>query len=610
MSNKSIEGLKKVYNLFNNFRIFVMNLMFLALISFVGFLFLFFAIVLFLPTPDANVMSDTLVMELDGNIVEKSTTSTLNDDIMELAGLSSSSKEIIFYNLIKGIDEATKDQKIKKMIVSTDNLNSIGFAQLRELSQKLKDFKDSGKELIFIGQNFDQKQYLLASVGSKIILDPEGSVSFAGLSSYRQYFRTALQDKLGVNIQLFKVGSFKSAAEPYILDYASDEAKQADLFWMGDIWQRYVAEVSQNRNFKPEVFNNFLNNYNLFIKKHSGDLAQLALKEGLVTDLIPKIDFMSNLKKENKTTNFFSYSLTKRQVLNTSSNKIALVVAEGTIVNGDGSSGEIGGAKLSESLNKLRESKPKAVVLRVNSPGGAVFASEEIHRELKKIKEDGIPLVVSMGNVAASGGYWISMSADKIIADPSTITGSIGIYGMIPDISKGLNKIGVTTDGVSTLESGNLDITRPLSAKDSETIQTIITSGYNKFINNVSNFRKIDVSNAPSFAEGRVWSGKQAMDLKLVDQMGGLEVAISEAAKLANLNDYKVITRAEKKEGISEIISILLGQANIQNILFKHIGLDIDNSIINKNAKSEMDFIIKSLKEGKSEVVVHCFCEI
>jgi protease-4 len=376
-----------------------------------------------------------------------------------------------------------------------------------------------------------------------------GGVMLDGLASYRQFFHTALQDKLGVDVHLFKVGTFKSAAEPYILDAASPASKEADLYWMGDIWQRMLADVGKARGIDPALLSNYANTLPDEVSAAHGDLAQLALQQKLVTGLkteeeVDTLLTQRGVADDNADGGYRQVALdTYLQHINSalpqtdSRPQVAVVVAEGEIAGGKLPAGKVGGESTSALLRQARDDDDvKAVVLRVNSPGGEVFASEQIRREVAALKTAGKPVVVSMGDVAASGGYWISMNADRIYADPSTITGSIGIFGLFPTLDRSLDKLGVHTDGVATAKyAGAFDLTRPLDPGVATTVQAVIEKGYRDFTGRVANARGKTVEQIDSIAQGRVWSGAQAKDRGLVDAFGNLNDAVTDAASRAKL---------------------------------------------------------------------------
>lgn len=490
----------------------------------------------------------TLVIAPEGRLVEQYSCDTLSRSLSQVTG-SEDCEEVQLRDLLRGIQAAGKDDNIERVLVRSDRLQFSGFASIRELADALADLRAAGKQVVAFGENFDQHQYLLAAQADEVYLDPMGGLLLEGLGRYRQYFREGLQDKLGVDVHLFKVGEYKSAAEPFILDAASAESKEADLFWMNDVWQRYLADIAKARNVTPAQLAAGIQTLPEGIAAAGGDLAQYALQQKLVDGLKTREQVEDLLIERGVADNdapggFRGVSLGAylRHIDGTlvaadPRPQVAVVVAEGEITGGEQPPGTIGGESTAALLRAARDDEQvKALVLRVDSPGGEVFASEQIRREIVALKAAGKPVVVSMGDLAASGGYWISMNADRIYADPSTITGSIGIFGLFPTIPRALDKIGVHTDGVGTTPiAGAFDITRPLDPMVGQVIQSVIENGYRDFTGKVAKARDRSVVQIDAVARGRVWSGAQARERGLVDAFGGLEAAIADVAERAKL---------------------------------------------------------------------------
>jgi protease-4 len=492
----------------------------------------------------------TLVFAPEGRLVEQYTCDALSRSLARATN-SRDCRELRLRDALRVLEAARTDKRIERLAVNLDELQPSGFASLREVGAALAAVRASGKQVVAFGQGFTQGQYQLAAQANEIYLDPMSSagVMLDGLASYRQFFHTALQDKLGVDVHLFKVGTFKSAAEPYILDAASPASKEADLYWMGDIWQRMLADIGKARGLDPATLSNFANTLPEQVSAAHGDLAQLALQQKLVTGLKTREDVETLLTQRGvaddnadggyRQVSFDTYlqHLDRSLPQTDSRPQVAVVVAEGEIAGGKLPNGKVGGDSTSALLRQARDNDDvKAVVLRVNSPGGEVFASEQIRREVAALKTAGKPVVVSMGDVAASGGYWISMNADRIYADPSTITGSIGIFGLFPTLDRSLDKIGVHTDGVATAKyAGAFDLTRALDPGVATTVQAVIEKGYRDFTGRVANARGKTVEQIDSIAQGRVWSGAQAKERGLVDAFGSLKDAVTDAANRAKL---------------------------------------------------------------------------
>lgn len=499
----------------------------------------------------------TLVIAPEGRLVEQFSVDPIRRALAKALG-DTSAEEIQLRDLVRAIDAAKDDKNIERMLLRVDGLQPSGYASMREVAASLARFRASGKQIVAFGENLEQSQYLLAAQANEVYIDPMGSMLLEGLGRYRQYYRRGLQEKLGVDVHLFRVGEFKSAAEPYILDAASPESKEADLYWMNDIWARYLQDIATARKLTPEQLAAGIDTMPEGIAAAGGDLAKFALQQKLVDGLKTQEELETLLAErgvadEDAEGGFRSIGMAaylvqhdaKHLVLGDKRPQVAVVVAEGEITDGDQPAGTVGGKSTSALLREARDDDDvKAVVLRVDSPGGGVYPSEEIRREVAALKAAGKPVVVSMGDLAASGGYWISMNADRIYADPSTITGSIGIFGLIPNVTRTLDKIGVTTDGVGTTRfAGAFDITRPMDPAVGRVIQSVIDKGYSDFTGKVAAARKKPVEAVDEVARGRVWSGAQAKERGLVDELGGFDAAVADAAaraKLGKAGDYRV----------------------------------------------------------------------
>ena len=490
----------------------------------------------------------TLVIAPQGALVEQYSADPASRALSRAMG--GDKQEVQLRDLLRALDAARDDKRIERVYLHLDQLQAGGMASLREVSEAIARLKASGKQVVAFSEAMDQKQYLLAAQANEVYLDPMGGMLLEGLARYRQYYREALNDKLGVDVHLFKVGEYKSAAEPFVLDSASPAAKEADLFWMNDLWKRYLADVAAARKLDPAQLAAGIDQLPEGLAANKGDLAQYALQQKLVDGLKTQEEVDDLLAERGHADDdaeggfrqvslqgYLAHLDTKLAAVKPGTSHLGVVVAEGEISGGEQPPGNIGGESTAALLRAARDDdKIKAVVLRVDSPGGEVFASEQIRREVVALKEAGKPVVVSMGDLAASGGYWISMDADRIYADPSTITGSIGIFGMFPTIPRTLEKIGVHTDGVSTTRlAGAFDITRPLDPAVGQVIQTVIDKGYRDFTGKVAQARNKPVADIDAVARGRVWSGAQARQHGLVDELGGLQAALDDAARRAKL---------------------------------------------------------------------------
>ncbi|MBL4659307.1 MAG: signal peptide peptidase SppA [Alcanivoracaceae bacterium] len=525
-------------------------------------------------------------------------------------------------DLLKAIESATFDERISVLVLRPDYMWSIGLADLKELEAAIDKFRQqSQKPVIAIADNMTQNQYYFANLADEIILDPQAFMFFQGYGSYRNYFKDGL-DKLGVNVHLFRVGEYKSAAEPYIRNDMSDEAKESALHYMNDIWDTYLAGVSSRRNINIEDIKQVIENQASLLKDSEGNMAQMYKKAGLIDQIknehfknkyIAGLSAEENNKDGYRNIKFNDYLLKLAEEKATERvNKIAVIVAEGTILDGEQDAGTIGGVTTSALLRQARLDKSvKAVVLRVNSPGGSVFASEQIRREVDAIKVAGKPIVVSMGNVAASGGYWISMTSDKIYASDATITGSIGIYGMFMTYPETLKKIGIHTDGVGTSSwAGAFRTDRELSDEFAELIQANIDHGYQQFITSVALARGLEVDMVDTIARGRVWSARQAKELGLIDEIGGLNDALADAASRANIGDnYDVIWIEPELSEMQKFFMSSLAHASsmldINLVSEKQQMLQQLLSPIEESLK-----LVVNAKRGQVTEYAHCFCDI
>jgi protease IV len=573
------------------------------------------------PLPGGN----TLVIAPEGRLVEQYSSDAVSRAIGRALG--DGIAEVQLRDVLRAIEMAKEDERIERVFLRTDRLVPSGFASLREIADALRELRAAGKQVVAFGEYYQQGQYLLAAQADEVYLDPMGGMVLEGLGRYRQYYREGLEDKLGVDMHLFKVGEYKSAAEPYVQDAASPEAKQADLFWMNDVWQRYLADIAAARGTTARQLGASIVSLPQDVAAAGGDLAQYALQQRLVDGLKTQREIEDLLAErgtadEDAPGGFRQVAMedylrrgSRPPVTTDMRPQVAVVVAEGPITGGQQPPGTVGGESASELLREAHDDdQVKAVVLRVNSPGGEVFASEQIRREVVALREAGKPVVVSMGDVAASGGYWISMNADRIYADPSTVTGSIGIFGLFPTIPRALDRIGVHTDGVGTTPiAGAFDITRPLDPAVGEVIQSVIEKGYRDFTGKVADARGRSIEQIDAVARGRVWSGAQAAERGLVDAQGGLRAAIADAATRAELEDDKYRVRYIERAGTpferflarfaeSRVGSAWLRESGLARGLVAHLL---------PQARDDLRFLEHALSRAGGRPVTalaYCFC--
>ena len=510
------------------------------------------------------------VLKLNGNLViEKQRTDPFDEFASEAFGGESAPSEILVRNVVKALDNAKQDKRIAALVLDLSYFGGGGLDKLRTVAAAIDDFKTSEKPVIAMGDYFSQNQYYLAAHADKIYLNPEGGMLFEGYSRNRMYYKEAIE-KLKVKTHVFKVGTFKSAIEPYIRNDMSDAAREANEAWLSVYWDQYKHDVAAARNIDVDNFDDTVANFMPKFEAANGDLAQYALQNGWVDELKTREQMrqdMIDLVGESDSGNGYkgvTYSEYLQKInlpfpKTVKGDAIAVVVAKGTILDGTQSPGTIGGDSTARLLRKARlDDNVKAVVMHVDSPGGSAFASEIIRQEVEELRHAGKPVAALMGTYAASGGYWISASADKIIASPSTITGSIGIFGMLMTYEESLAYLGVYSDGVQTTEFGFNSLAKTLPDSLGNLIQRNIERGYEKFITLVAENRNMTLEQVDSIAQGRVWIGTTALELGLVDELGTLNEALSSAAELAELTDYEVTyierTLSPKEQFIQELL--------------------------------------------------------
>ncbi|TOC26927.1 signal peptide peptidase SppA, partial [Vibrio parahaemolyticus] len=489
-----------------------------------------------------------LVMNLSGPIVEQRRYVNPMDSVAGSLLGNEMPKENVLFDIVDTIRYAKDDAKVSGLVLALRDLPETNLTKLRYIAKALNEFKASGKPVYAVGDFYNQSQYYLASYADKVYMAPDGGVLIKGYSAYSMYYKTLLE-KLDVSTHVFRVGTYKSAIEPFIRDDMSDAAKESATRWVTQLWSAFVDDVTTNRNINAKVLNPTMEELLAEMKSVDGDLAQLAVKMGLVDELATRQDirtlfakeFGSDGKDSYNAISYYDYLATIRPDYTLANHDIAVVVASGAIMDGQQPRGTVGGDTVASLLRQARnDEKVKAVVLRVDSPGGSAFASEVIRNEVEALKKAGKPVVVSMSSLAASGGYWISMSADKIVAQPTTLTGSIGIFSVITTFEKGFSKLGINTDGVGTSPFSGDGITTGLSEGASQAFQLGIEHGYKRFISLVGSNRDMTVEEVDKVAQGRVWTGQDALSFGLVDQMGDFDDAVELAAKLANMTDYGI----------------------------------------------------------------------
>jgi len=543
-------------------------------------LFFFGLLVIFIASlsHDQNTVvidnNSALILNIHGDIVEqKHQINPLDAFVNEALGQPDEAPEVLLADIVEVIESAATDNRINALVLKLDKMNRSGLTKMHIIGQALEAFKVSNKPIIAIGENYTQDQYYLASYADEIWLDPNGWLILDGYGRYQLYYKSAIE-KLAITPYVFRVGTYKSAVEPYMRDNMSAPAKEANKLWLNDLWITYKTHVAAQRGFDVENFDEDTDSIIKKLEAVNGNVAQYALDNLWVDELKTRHDIEKSLKalldvesdQPYKSVNFKHYLSSLNMafpITQPHQDKVAVIVAKGTILNGTQKPGIIGGDSTAKLLKKARKNEDvKAVVLRVDSPGGSAFASEIIRQEVELLKEAGKPVVASMGTYAASGGYWISASANKIYAAPTTITGSIGIYGLMMTFENALGKLGIHADGVGTTELAGFSPTRPLSDGIAQIIQMNVNKGYQDFISLVAENRNMSTTDVDAIAQGRVWSGKKAKELGLVDELGGLDEAITEAATLASLDEYDTLLIEKELSPTDLFLKNLLGQTS------------------------------------------------
>jgi len=521
----------------------VRGLFYVMLVFSVGMIVAFF----FRPEPEIPAGS-ALLLRPTGSLVEQA---VFDQPLDFLAVGGAPAGQNALADLLEAIRRAKDDERIKALVIETDELMVGGLSKLAELRAAILDFKASGKPVLARGERFTQGQYYLATAADEVHLSPDGFLLLHGLARYGAYYKDAL-DALGVKVHVFRVGEYKSFSEPFTRNDMSDEDRESSLDLLQGLWAMLRDDIATARKLTPEAVDGHVQNYRDALAAAGGDAALAARNAGLVDRFSTRDEWRARLLehvgadasgKDVRMVALDHYLAVARGNQPQHDAQIAVLVAQGAIVDGREPAGVVGGDTFAELIRAAREDEQiKAVVLRIDSPGGSAWASEVIRRELELTRQAGKPVIASMSSVAASGGYWIAAGADEIWAAPATLTGSIGIFAMFPEFSDPLKRLGIGVDGVATAPlAGALDPRRPLSSAAADAMQLSIEHGYRRFLEVVGKARDMSAAEVDTVARGRVWTGKAAHELGLVDQLGGLEAAIAAAAKRAGVEGYEVV---------------------------------------------------------------------
>jgi len=600
-----------VWRFINGARIVFLNLVF--------FLIVFLIVgALWSSSEQLVVQTNTaLLLQPTGRIVEEYTGTPFDHAIQKAT--EGDVMETRLRDLVRAIRRARDDHRISVLVIDPSRLGGVGLAALHEIEAAIRDFRESGKPVIALGDILGQQQYYLAALADEVWLNPQGVVWLDGYAVYRQYYKEVL-DKLSVEVNLFRAGEYKSAGEPYVRNEMSPEAREANLYWLSSLWQQYLEGVSRHRGLPPDEFGRAVERMPERLESSGGDFAELARDMGLVDRLMAESQVhqeLATLSAPDPNGAGFRQVSVENYLLATNlarrtgeAQKVAVVVAQGEIIHGYTERGFVASETIVAKLRALaRRSDVAAVVLRIDSPGGDAFASEKIRSEAQALRDAGKTVVVSMGNVAASGGYWIAMAADEVWASPSSITGSIGVYGLAPRFHKSLERIGVRTDGVGTTPlAGQFDPTRPLGPELEKIYRTTVDRIYRDFIEIVAEARNLSPEAVHEVARGRVWSGSQALEEELVDRTGTLQEAIDSAGRIAGLGtDF--ITEYEESEltPLEMFVLDLAGGVMADSGLSSRWGQSLSGQILG-TFRQDLEFFGRTA--GRLTVTSHCWCRL
>jgi protease-4 len=578
--------------------------------------------------------NSALVLAPKGQIVEQLSGDPIDQAVARARG--DRQEETLLWDLVDALDAAGKDARIKAVVLDLDEMAGGGQPTLAEFTAAIKEFRATGKKVIAHATYYGQEQYYVAAFAEEIYLDPLGFVAIDGFDRYRTYYKD-LFDKLGVEVNLFRVGAYKSAAEVYIRNDMSPEDREESLAYLNALWTSYRTAVAGARGLKPEDISAYVANSVPAMQAAKGDGAKVALDARLVTGLKSSIEVERRMVElvgrnddpkassdqvekdadsEDFNATYFEDYLrvveAEKNARGAGKDKIGVIVAAGEILDGSQPPGSIGGESTARLVREAhRDKNVKAIVLRVDSPGGSVLASEEIYREVRAAQKAGKPVVVSMGDLAASGGYYISASADEIWAHPATITGSIGIFGAIPTFQKTLEKIGVNVDGVGTTSlSGQLRLDRGLGEDAKKLLQLSIDHGYEEFLQRVADGRKKSRDEVHAIAQGRVWIGTDAKQNGLVDHLGLFDEAVKAAAARANLKGDYDVERIEPELSWAESLALQIKVWFARNFVGDIVGRDPLAKVARSLEPVQRELDRWSRMNARDYRYAYCFCEV
>jgi len=587
------------------------------------FLLVFVIVLLASVAPDQPQIprEAALVIAPQGVLVDQLSGDPFDRAIAKARGIPRA--QTLLKDLIEAIQAAGDDDRIEAIVLRLDGLTGSGLSKLQELSGEIVRFKESGKPVIAVGDTFDRNQYYIAAHADEIYLSPMGSVPIDGYSRYMPYYKSAI-DSLYVDFHVWTVGEYKSFVEPITRDDMSPEDRESTEVFLGALWDAYQADVTAARGLPSDALQRYAENAVELLTEAVGDTAQMALDYGLVDELLARHQVRARLKAlvnddeeddDYERIDHADYLAAVRVGEGESSaeNKVAVIVASGTILDGSQPPGTVGGDSTVAMIRRANEDEDvKALVLRVDSPGGSAFASDVILRELEAFQASERPFVVSMGSVAASGGYWISMGADEIWASPTTITGSIGVGATFPTFSRSLDQLGVHVDGLGTTSlAGQANPLRELGPDINELIQQMIQHTYAEFIGQIADFRSKELAEVDAVARGRVWIATDAQAHGLVDELGGLDDAIASAAELADLaeDDYRT-EYVEKELSFTELLALEFVHVVGPAVRILDVGPHVPDTLQRLIDIAVEPFRLVDLLNDPRDLYVYCFCDI
>lgn len=555
-----------------------------------------------------------LVLHPAGEIVERVQLEEPLDLLQPGGGRASQTS---LRSLLEAVHAARDDTRIAALVLETDHLQQAQLSKLAELRAAITQFKTSGKPVLARGEGFTQGQYYLASAANEVHIAPDGFLLMPGLARYVTYFREAL-DNLGIKVHVFRVGEYKAFSEPFTRTSMSDEDRASTRDLLNGLWGAYRDDVAKSRGVEVAVLDRYIDDYSAVLADSDGDTARAARESGLVDSFSTRDEWEDTLKalvgpgtgeQRYNSVNVARYLGAIRSERASAAGKVAVIVAQGAIVDGAGTIGSIGGDSLAKLIRNAREDDDvKALVLRIDSPGGSAWASEVIRRELELTRGAGKPVVASMSSTAASGGYWIASGADEIWAHPLTLTGSIGIFALFPEVAEPVKRLGLNIDGVATGPyAGAFDPRRPLDPRVGEAIQLGIDHGYKRFLNIVAKSRNMSVEEVNLLARGRVWTGAAAHKLGLVDQLGGLDGAIAAAATRAGLEHYEAVWPEDRLTPAQMLMQQL---SNLGAVALPERSANIKLSPVGSMlARVQADAMQLLQWNDPRHIYVHCLCE-